>query len=85
MSFDVVPHGTVASTSVRAFCFSVVDGGPVAMGAEEEASSVEPVAPPPATKSRTSHHNCFGLPYQVCVASEMHVDPGDSVHAGGNL
>lgn len=42
----------------------VVDGGPVAMGAEEEASSVEPVAPPPATKSRTSHHNCFGLPYQ---------------------
>ncbi|XP_075526873.1 uncharacterized protein LOC142558600 isoform X7 [Dermacentor variabilis] len=45
---------------------SVVDGVPAAMGAEEEASSVEPVAspPPPAAKSRTSHHNCFGLPYQ---------------------
>ncbi|KAH7976938.1 hypothetical protein HPB52_021751 [Rhipicephalus sanguineus] len=43
-----------------------VEGGAAAMGAEEEASSVEPVAlpPPPPAKSRTSHHNCFGLPYQ---------------------
>ncbi|XP_077495643.1 uncharacterized protein LOC144106674 isoform X2 [Amblyomma americanum] len=56
-----------------------VEGGPVAMGAEEEASSVEavaspppPVAPAPALiksshRSGSHHHgyaNCFGLPYQ---------------------
>uniref|UniRef100_A0A224Z0J4 Histone-lysine N-methyltransferase MLL5 n=1 Tax=Rhipicephalus zambeziensis TaxID=60191 RepID=A0A224Z0J4_9ACAR len=47
------------------FLLASVEGGPAAMGAEEEASSVEPVAsPPPPARSRNSHHNCFGLPYQ---------------------
>lgn len=47
------------------FHLASVEGGPAAMGAEEEASSVEPVAsPPPPARSRNSHHNCFGLPYQ---------------------